>query len=263
VVQQRRPARALIGLGLSLLPSKGGVPTHHIEAFQDERVRRAVSHSLDRTALAEIADGMVASAVGAAHSADSLSEGELAADPLHRLDPGESAMLLAAAGYQGLAFRIQVADDPVLRDVAELVQYQLGVTGFAVELRAEPRDVWAQSFAAGDFEATVFQMGDLNTPDIGLRLHSSGGLDGDFLPWGYSSPVFDPELMAALSELRPDRRAEALREAQRILLGEVPAMFPLVTPYEVASLGSDVVGYEFNAFEFNSGWLAADWDRRS
>jgi ABC-type transport system substrate-binding protein len=172
-------------------------------------------------------------------------------------------MLLAAAGYQGLAFRIQVADDPVLRDVAELVQYQLGVTGFAVELRAEPRDVWAQSFAAGDFEATVFQMGDLNTPDIGLRLHSSGGLDGDFLPWGYSSPVFDAELMAALSELRPDRRAEALREAQRILLGEVPAMFPLVTPYEVASLGSDVVGYEFNAFEFNSGWLAADWDRRS
>ena len=39
-------------------------------------------------------------------------------------------------------------------------------------------------------------------------------------------------------------------------------MFPLVTPYEVASLGPDVVGYEFNAFEFNSGWLAADWERR-
>ena len=117
--------------------------------------------------------------------------------------------------------------------------------------------------AAGDFEATVFQIGGLSTPDIGLRLHSSGGLNGQFSPWGYSNPVFDAALKTALSELRSDRRAELMREAQRVLLGEVPAMLPLVTPYDVASLAQKVVGYAFNAFEFNSAWLAGQWKWRT
>lgn len=261
--QQRRPARSLIGLGLSLLPSKGGAPTGYVEAFQDERVRRAVSHALDRGAIAEAAGGAVASPVGAAHAADSLTPDELSTHPFQRFDEAESAALLAATGLEQVAFRMQVPDDPTLRDVAELVQRQLAMAGFAVELRAEPADVWERSFAAGDFEATVFQVGGLNTPDIGLRLHSSGGLDGQFSPWGYSSPVFDAELKAALSELRPDRRAELMREAQRVLLGEAPAMLPLVTPYDVASVGPNVVGYAFNAFDFNSTWLAGQWERRT
>ena len=261
--QQRRPGRGLIGLGLSLLPSKGGVPTRHVEAFQDQRVRRAVSHALDRAAIAEAAGGMVASPVGAAHAADSLPEGELATHPFQRFDPAESAALLAAAGHERLAFRLEVPDEPALRHVAELVHRQLAVGGFAVKFRAEPRDVWEQSFAAGDFEATIFQMGGLSTADIGLRLHSATGLNGRFSPWGYSSPVFDAALNGALSELRPDRRAEAMHEAQRVLLGEAPAMLPLVTPHEIASVGPNVVGYAFNAFEFNAGWLSANWERRS
>jgi peptide/nickel transport system substrate-binding protein len=261
--QQRRPARSLIGLGLSLLPSKGGAPTGYVEAFQDERVRRAVSHALDRDAIAEAAGGTVASPVGAAHAADSLTADELSTHPFQRFDPAESTALMAATGLEQVSFRLQVADDPALRDVAELVQRQLAMAGFAVELRAEPVDAWERSFAAGDFEATVFQAGGLSTPDIGLRLHSSGGLDGEFSPWGYSNPVFDAALKAALSELRPDRRAELMREAQRVLLGEVPAMLPLVTPYDVASLGPNVVGYAFNAFEFNSAWLAGQWERRT
>lgn len=261
--QQRRPARSLIGLGLSLLPSKGGAPTGYVEAFQDERVRRAVSHALDRGAIAEAAGGTVASPVGVAHAADSLTADEVSTHPFQRYDPAESAALMAATGLEQVAFRMQVAEDPALRDVAELVQRQLAMAGFAVELRAEPVDVWDRSFAAGDFEATVFQAGGLSTPDIGLRLHSSGGLDGRFSPWGYSNPVFDSALKAALSELRPGRRTELMREAQRVLLGEVPAMLPLVTPYDVASLGPNVVGYAFNAFEFNSGWLAGQWERRT
>ena len=39
--------------------------------------------------------------------------------------------------------------------------------------------------------------------------------------------MFDAALRGALSELRPERRAVALQEAQRVLLDEVPAMLPL------------------------------------
>jgi len=261
--QIRRPARSLIGLGLSMLPSKGGIPTHSVEAFQDERVRRAVSHALDRAAIAETAGGLVASPVGAAHGADSLPGGELAMHPFQRADAAESTALLAAADQEGLDFRMLVADVPELRVTAELVQRQLATAGFSVELRAEPQGEWSELFAAGDFESTVFRVDGLNTPDIGLRLHSSGGLDGRFSAWGYSSPVFDSSLSNALSELRPDRRTMALHETQRVLLGETPAMLPLVTPYDVASLGPNVAGYDFNAFEFNAGWLSANWEQHA
>ena len=52
-----------------------------------------------------------------------------------------------------------------------------------------------------------------------------------------------------------------IREAQRVLLEEAPGMFPLVTPLEFASLGPRVRGYAFDAFDFNAGWLAAEWER--
>jgi len=55
----------------------------------------------------------------------------------------------------------------------------------------------------------------------------------------------------ALSELRPDRRAVALQEAQRVWLDETPGMLPLVTPTEVAS-----VGPIFPLVSAFLGWLA-------
>ena len=256
-----RAARTLRGLGLSLLASKGGLPTMHVEAFQDERVRRAISLSLDRSALAAVDGGGVASPVGGAHLADSLPAVELAAHPLYQHDPLVSAQLLDAAGFASLEFRILASESVGSRAYAELVESQLREAGFEAQLRLEAHDAWEDAFFAGDFEATLFELGGLDTPDVGLRLHTTGGLDGRFSLWGYSNPVFDAAVTSALSELLPERRAAALREAQRVLLEEAPGMFPLVTPLEFASLGPRVGGYAFDAFDFNAGWLAAEWER--
>ena len=259
--QMTRHARTLRGLGLSLLPNKGGLPTMHVEAFQDERVRRAVSISLDRTTLAALDGGRVASPVGAAHAADSLPAAELAAHPLYGYDPIEAAKLLEAVGLDAIEFRILASDSVGPRAYAELVESQLREVGFDAQLRLEPHDTWESAFFAGDFESTLFEVGGLNTPDLGLRLHTAGGLSGRFSLWGYSNPVFDSAVNSALSELMPDHRAAAFREAQRLLLEEAPGMFPLVTPVEVASLGQRVRGYAFDAFDFNAGWLAPGWER--
>jgi ABC-type transport system substrate-binding protein len=265
VQQVDRPARALRGLGLSLLPSKGGVPTVHVEAFQDERVRRAVSIALDRGALAEIEEGVVASPVGAAHRAvgraDSLPPSELSAHPLYQHNPPEATKLLQAAGHERISFRLLASESAGSRAYTTLVERQLRAAGFEALLRLEDHSAWEQAFFAGNFEATLFELSGLDTPDVGLTLHRTGGLDGRFSLWGYSNPVFDASTNAALSELVPDRRAAAIREAQRVLLEEAPGMFPLVTPIEVASIGSRVNGYRFDAFDFNPGWLAAEWER--
>lgn len=261
ILQTSRPARALIGLGLSLLPAKGGIATHYVEAFQDERVRRAVSLALDRPALAALDEGFVASPTGAGFGADSLPYAELNAHPLYTPNPAEAARLLDAAGHPRLSFRI---DTPALDDIragASLVGAQLREAGFDALVRYVDSADWEQLFLAGDFEAALFELRTLSTPGVGLRLHTTGGLDGRFSLWGYSNPVVDAAVSRALSQLLPTDRGAAIRESQRILLEQVPAMFPLVTPAEVASVGPRVSGYEFDAYEFNASWLAANWER--
>jgi len=259
--QLSRPARSLRGIGLSLLPNKGGVPTVHVEAFQDERVRRAVSIGLDRAALAAVDNSIVASPVGAAHRADSLPPAELTAHPLYQFNRTEAAKLLQAAGADPIEFRILTAESSGPRSYTALVERQLRDVGFDAQLRVEDHTTWEASFLAGDFEATLFELSGLNTPDVGLTLHRTGGLDGRFSLWGYSNPIFDSAVNAALSQLLPEERATAIRQAQRVLLEEAPGMIPLVTPVEVASVGPRVDGYEFDAFDFNAGWLGAEWQR--
>ncbi len=259
--RQRRAARVLVGLGMSLLPQKGGIATRYVEAFQDGRVRRAVSQALDRGSIAAAVGGVAATPVGNAHVADSLTSAELASVPFQRHDPAGSVALLRAAGREQLAFALEVPEVALLQPAIPLIYEQLAAAGITVEIRSQPVEAWEQIFSLGDFEATLFGIGGLDTPDVGLRLHASGGLDGRFSPWGFSSPVFDRRLDSALSESIPARRAEALRETQRVLLGEDPAMLPLVAPDEFALLGPDVRGYVFDSFEFNAGWLSAEWHR--
>jgi ABC-type transport system substrate-binding protein len=259
--QVTRPARKLRGLGLSMIPSKGGRSTSYVEAFQDERVRRAISLSLDRPALAAIDDSRVASPVGAAHGADGLSYAELAEHPLYQYNPIEAAKLLFAAAPEPIEFRILSTEAAGPRDYLELIETQLRDAGFEAQLRFEDHETWETAFFAGDFEATLFELSGLDTPDVGLQLHTTGGLDGRFSLWGYSNPVFDSAVNVALSQLVPEGRATAFREAQRVLLEEAPGMLPLVTPIEVASLGPRVHNYAFDAYDFNAGWLAAEWER--
>lgn len=255
-----RYSRSQRGLGLSLLPRKHGETTRYVQAFQDERVRRAISISLDRSTLATLDNGAISGPVGAAHTADALPVAELIQHPLYRHDPLEANRLLAAAGAEGIEFEIITSKTFEPNRYMQLVESQLRNVGLRAKLRVEDHNDWKRSFLAGDFEMTLFELHGLDTPDMGLRLHTTDGLDGRFSLWGYSNPIFDSAVASALSELIPDRRADAMREAQRILLDEVPGMFPLTTPLEFASVGQHVFGYEFDAFDFNIGWLASEWE---
>lgn len=258
-VELQRPAFAMMGLGLSLLAEKGGRAVRSVPAFQDSRVRRAVSMALDRQAIAERFGALLSGPVGLAHRADALPDDELAAHPLNRHDPAAARALLTAAGEPELAFTLRASAQPRPRALARLLEAQLLEGGFAPRLQLlESRD-WEQSLAAGDFEAAVFELEELRTPDLGLRLHTSAGVDGTFSLWGYSNPVYDAAVREVLSELDPVSRAALARAAQRLLLEDVPAMFPLGVPLRRASIAARVRGYEYGAYAFNDGWLAAQW----
>jgi len=259
----QRPAMRVRGLGLSLLPQRGGSPVRYVAAFQDQRVRRALALALDRAALLAVDGGTASGPVGPAHRADALPKAELAAHPLYQRNVAEAQSLLRAANQEKLAFRIQLPDLEPLRSYGQLIVEQLAAAGFEPRPLVQEPKVWQSSFAAGDFEAVVFELGGLATPDVGLRLHMAGGVDGRFSLWGYSNPVYDAAVRDALSALNPGERARKSRDAQRNLLNDVPAMFPIAAPAEQASIANRLAGYEFDGFDFNTGWLSTAWELKA
>lgn len=262
IVLLARAGFGMLALGLSLLPEKGGRRVRSVAAFQDGRVREAVSLAIDREALTAQFGGRLSGPVGPAFVADALPRTELAGHRLYRHAPAEARSLLKAAEAEGLEFRVQTSTNLRQRALAESLIGQLDDAGFAARLLVQEPHDWEQDFRAGDFEATALDLASLATPDVGLRLHMSGGIDETFSPWGYSNPRYDQAVRGALGEIDPSLRAERSREAQRLLLDDVPAMFPLAVPDERTAIALRVGGYEFDAYGFNEGWLAPFWSMR-
>lgn len=258
-VLARRPAMRMRGLGLSLVPRKDGREVRAVPAFQDQRVRRALSLAIDRAALRQADNAFATGPVGPAHAADALPAEVLNAHALFQYHPGEAALLLRAAGHEGLAFTAVHPDIPAMLPMVKAVGESLTLAGFAPRMQSMAFGAWQATLAAGDFEATLVELTNLETPDLGLRLHQSGGLDGRFSPWGYSNPIYDAAVLDALRQLDPAARAQKSREAQRLLLDDVPAMLPICAPGEAVSIAKGVSGYAAEAYDFNTAYLARDW----
>jgi len=253
-----RPQQSMRALALSLLAPVGNVSSTTL-AFRDARVRRALSLALNRTALGFIDGAVTSGPIGPAFSGDALPQVELDAHPLYQHNAEEATALLSAAGYEGLSLRLSHPDSPQMLQVCRRIAEQLQAAGVNALLVTRPAAEFQTSFLAGDFEAACVELDRLVSPDIGLRLHTTGGLDGQRSPWGYSNPVFDAKVTETLSQIDPESRARHAKEAQRMLLDDVPALLPINAPLEYASLAPRVHGYEFDAYDFNSTSRAWQW----
>ena len=253
-----RSSRRARGLGLSLVGSKGGHDVRFHPAFQDQRVRRAIALALDREAIAAYDDSTAAGPVGPAFAADALDAVELGEHALFQHDPREAARLLQAAGHEELTFSFVSALTQPLRGLAQLIARQLREAGIAAVLDLVDAAGLQTRLERGDFEAILFELETVRSPDIGLRLHVSGGLNG-VSPWGYSNPLYDDAVRTALGQIDPGQRAEASRAAQHLLLEDVPALLPLPEPVERIAVSGAVGGYAYDAYDFNERGLAPLW----
>ena len=256
-----RPTRGMRGLAMSLLPaaSDSGAEAGSAWPFQDQRVRRAVALALDRDALLEVDGGELSGPVGPAFRADALPDEVLRAHPLYQHRPDAARALLEASGHVGLELRLTTSMDRDHDALARAIVEQLAGAGFEPRVVAVPERQWDQALRAGDFELLLVEVADLATPDAGLRLHSSVGLEGAFSPWGYSNPVYDAAMRRALSVYDPAERARRSREAQLLLLDDVPALLPLSSPREYGAVAAGVSGFEWGAYGFNDSYFAARW----
>ena len=261
-VEVERTRHRMRGLAVSLLAPRDPASVPTIEAFRDTRVRQALSIALDRRMLASLDGSRLTGPVGPAFGGDALPEVELESHLLYQHDPEGAKAMLAVVDREALPVRIDHSDAQAMTAMAHLVAAQLNAAGFVARLVPRALPDFQMAFLSGDFEVALFELDRLSSPDIGLRLHTTTGLEGRS-PWGYSNPVYDAAVRETLSEIDPVLRTRRSREAQRMLLDAVPAMFPLNAPVEYASLLPGVRGYEFDGYDFNAAVLASQWQGQS
>jgi len=180
--------------------------------FNDVRVRRAISHAVDRQAIIEsvLVRGEPTPAV-----ARGLAEWSLPIDQLgsgaqyYRHDPKEAKRLLAEAGYpQGLKTQLTTTSGLGidLVDAVQLAQRQLKESGIETELKVQEFGAYASTAALGKFEGMAMA-------PFGIAWEPHSPLYGMYMPEQprNSSHVSDPKLIAMLKEQMRTRDVEARR----------------------------------------------------
>jgi peptide/nickel transport system substrate-binding protein len=193
--------------------------------FTDVRVRRAISHAIDRQALVEAVAGRGAPTPAVARG---LAEWSLPMDQLgagakyYQYDPKEARRLLAEAGFpKGFHTQLTVTNGfgRDLVDEAQLVQRFLKDVGIEAELKIQEFGAYVATTAQGKFEGLVRgPFGIAWEPDSPLyRAYASDS------SWNIGH-VNDPTLTAMLKEQRRTKDLEARKqiifEIQRYAAGQ-------------------------------------------
>jgi len=181
--------------------------------FNDVRVRRAVSHAVDRQAIIEAAyhRGEPTPAV-----ARGLPEWSLRVDQLgpgaqyYRHDPKEARRLLAEAGFpQGLRTTLNCTGGfgNDLLDAVQVAQRQLKQSGIDAEIKVQEFGAYASTTALGKFEGMA--MG-----PFGIAFEPHSPLYGMYMPEQprNASHVSDPKIIAMLKEQMRTKDQEARRK---------------------------------------------------
>jgi peptide/nickel transport system substrate-binding protein len=181
--------------------------------FNDVRVRRAISHAIDRQALIEAVWGRGAPTAAVSRG---LVEWSLPIDQLgvgakyYQYDPKESRRLLAEAGFPK-GFKTQLTATPGygrdLVDDVQLVQRFLKDVGIEAELKLQEFGAYAATTQQGKFEGLVRgPFGIAWEPDA--PLYRAYAADSS---WN-TGHVSDPKLTAMLKEQRRTKDLEARKK---------------------------------------------------
>ncbi|MGH8059117.1 MAG: ABC transporter substrate-binding protein [Candidatus Entotheonellia bacterium] len=188
--------------------------------FTDVRVRRAISHGVDRQGLI---DGVWMRGVPSPAVPPGLAEWSLPIEQLgegaryYRHDPQEARRLLAEAGYpKGLKTTVSTTGGygRDLLDAAQMVQHNLKEVGIEVELKIQEYGAYQATTGQGKFEGIA-----MGPYAVGWEADSS--LYGPYMP---DQPrnrghVNDPKLAAMVKEQRrvkdPEARKRLIFDIQR------------------------------------------------
>jgi peptide/nickel transport system substrate-binding protein len=181
--------------------------------FTDVRVRRAISHAIDR-------QGIIDAVIGRGELTPAVSRGLPEWSPrldelgdgarYYRYDPQAARRLLAEAGLsKGFKTQLHVTNGlgPFLVDVAQLAQRYLKEVGIDAELKIEEYGAYMATTFAGKFEGMAIG-------PISIAWEPDSVLYGLYMPDQprNSGHVNDPTITAMLKEQRRTRDLEARKK---------------------------------------------------
>src|SRR5262252_495399 len=234
--------------------------------FNDVRVRRAISHAIDRQGLIEAAwgRGEPTAAVGRGLVEWALPVDQLGAGArYYQYDPNEARRLLAEAGYsKGLKTQLTVTSGlgRDLVDDAQLVQHYLKDVGIEAELKLQEIGAYMATTVQGKFEGMVRgPFGIAWEPDF--PLYRTYAADSS---WN-AGHVNDPTITAMLKEQRRTKDLEARRTIIHTIqryAAEQQYYVHVLVPMTTASWAPYVKNYGPNiTFDYGSR-VAALWLER-
>ena len=234
--------------------------------FTDVRVRRAISHAMDRQAIIDAAypRGEPTSAIPRGLTEWSLPIDQLGAGAkYYQYDPKEARRLLVEAGvFRGFKAPLTVTGGygPDLLDAVQLAQYYLKDVGIEVELKQQEYGAYMATTAQGKFEGMT--MG-----PYAVAWEPDSALYGPYVPGQPRNRghVNDPKLMAMVQAQRrtPDlaARKQLIVDIQRYVAEQQYYVY-LSAPMFTGSWQPYVKNYTPNlTFDFGNR-VAALWLER-
>lgn len=216
-----------------LVISRAGLNTYYLGMncsrlpFSDPRLRRAVSHAIDRERILDTIyekRGLLASG-----PVPPVLLPRVAGEPApYPYDPESARKLLAEAGYpDGFKMNIYIGSDPETLDMVEVIQQYLKDAGIDASITQLEWSAYKQAINAGDADAFWLSW-QADYPDPENFLYPVFD-SKNFGPAGNRARFSDPELdrliEAAQAEPDPARRMELYRAARDRAVEAAPWVF--------------------------------------
>ena len=187
---------------------------------KNPKIREALELSIDRVVLNQVVfNGEYIPSNQPLAPSDPYYVSEL---PVPKRDVARAKQLLAEAGVTRVPLTIYVATNPVLQQVAQVIQAMAAETGFDIKIEVMEAVTVTQRTQKGDFQAAIVVWSGRPDPDGNISIwHACNG----FLNWGkYCDPKLDDLLQRARSITDFEPRKDLYRQAEALFLAARPQL---------------------------------------
>jgi len=209
--------------------------------WTDVRVRQAMSLLVDRQEIIDVIYNGHAVMTGPVVPAMRKWAVDVTQNEFYTPDVERARALLAEAGFpDGFDMVITGGITPRANNIGVLLQSHFARGGISAQLLILESAQYVAAWRARDHQTMVGGNGGGSDPDrgIGFFFETTGAAN----VWGYSNPEIDRLSQLGRVTTNEDERIAIYREAQEIILYELPNLF-LTSPMEFVFARSNVVGY--------------------
>jgi peptide/nickel transport system substrate-binding protein len=208
---------------------------------RDKRVRQALSLSLDRNVISQaVFEGTHPPAIQAFPPASFAFARQ---HPIPQRDVARARALLREAGHDRVRVIVQVANNNVQQQLAQVMQAMAAEAGIDLEIRATEFASMLREQQQGRFQATIVGWSGRIDPDGNIHpFVTTGGGQND---GRYSNPEVDRLLNAARTTYNVEERKRLYDQAQAILQDELPIIYTYYQPWFFA-MSARLEGFTVN-----------------